>query len=180
VAVPSWVAALASFLILDFAIWAQHMAMHHVPFLWRMHRVHHYDTIMDISTALRFHPFEILASLAFKISIILILGAPALAVVAFEIVLSAGALFTHANIAMPGRLETRLRLVFVTPALHLIHHSPDPIETNSNFGFSFSFWDRIFGTYRPLRLDANGPIGLESWRSRSDQTLPALLINPFK
>jgi sterol desaturase/sphingolipid hydroxylase (fatty acid hydroxylase superfamily) len=135
---------------------------------------------MDVSTALRFHPFEILASLAFKIIIILLLGAPAIAVIAFEIVLSAGALFTHANVAVPSRLEALLRLVFVTPALHLIHHSPDPKETNSNFGFSFSFWDRIFGTYRRLRGDANGPIGLESWRLRSDQTLPALLLNPFK
>jgi sterol desaturase/sphingolipid hydroxylase (fatty acid hydroxylase superfamily) len=180
VALPSWTAVLFSFLMMDFAIWAQHLAMHHVPFLWRLHRVHHSDTTMDVSTALRFHPFEILASLAFKIIIILLLGAPAIAVIAFEIVLSAGALFTHANVAVPSRLEALLRLVFVTPALHLIHHSPDPKETNSNFGFSFSFWDRIFGTYRRLRGDANGPIGLESWRLRSDQTLPALLLNPFK
>ncbi len=180
IAIPVWIAALVSFLALDLAIWAQHMVLHKVPFLWRLHRVHHCDTIMDVSTALRFHPFEILVSLAFKAAIIAALGAPAIAVLAFEIALGAGALFTHANIALPPWLERSLRFVLITPSLHVIHHSPNPLETNSNFGFSFSFWDRIFGTYRAVRLEPDGPIGLENWRGVRDQTFPAMLANPFK
>jgi sterol desaturase/sphingolipid hydroxylase (fatty acid hydroxylase superfamily) len=180
VTTPNWIAIVVSFLILDLAIWAQHLVLHHVPFLWRLHRVHHSDTVMDVSTALRFHPLEILASLAFKAAIILLLGAPPEAVLAFEIVLGAGALFTHSNIALPNWLERGLRLLFVTPALHLIHHSPNPIETNSNFGFSFSFWDRLFGTFRANRLGDDTHIGLEKWRAPQDQTLSALLVNPFR
>lgn len=178
--VPAWVAILVCFIAMDFAIWAQHLVLHKVPWLWRLHRVHHGDTIMDVSTALRFHPFEILASLAFKAAIIIVLGAPAVAVLAFEIALGAGALFTHANIALPTWLERSLRFALITPSLHVIHHSPNPLETNSNYGFSFSVWDRIFGTYRATRLVSNGPIGLENWREPCDQTLPAMLANPFK
>ena len=180
VSTPDWIAIGVSFLAIDFAVWCQHVALHKLPWFWRLHRVHHGDTTMDVTTALRFHPFEILASLAFKAAIILLLGAPPLAVLAFEIALGAGALFTHANIALPNWLERGLRIAFVTPALHLIHHSPDPLETNSNYGFSFSIWDRIFGTFRPERRIADGPIGLEDWRAPADQTLAAMLANPFK
>jgi sterol desaturase/sphingolipid hydroxylase (fatty acid hydroxylase superfamily) len=180
ITLPAWIAILISFLVLDFAIWGQHLVLHRVPFLWRLHRVHHSDTIMDVSTALRFHPFEILASLAFKVAIIMLLGAPPEAVLAFEIVLGAGALFTHANIAVPTWLERPLRLLFVTPSLHMVHHSPNPIETNSNFGFSFSFWDRLFKTYRDKRLSGGAEVGLEDWRKPQDQTLGALLGNPFR
>ena len=177
---PMWAAIVLSFLALDLAIWAQHLALHRLPFLWRLHRVHHSDTAMDVSTALRFHPLEILLSLGLKVIIVMMLGAPAVAVFAFEIALGAGALFNHANIALPNWLERPLRVFFVTPALHLIHHSPDPIETNSNYGFSFSFWDRIFRTYRGVRLDADGLIGLETWRRGEDQKLAAMLLGPFK
>jgi sterol desaturase/sphingolipid hydroxylase (fatty acid hydroxylase superfamily) len=180
VQVPFWFAAIISFLVLDFAIWAQHMAMHHVPFLWRLHRVHHGDTAMDVSTALRFHPFEILASLAFKVVMVVALGAPVAAVFIFEMVLGAGALFTHANIALPTWLERPLRWLFVTPALHVIHHSPNPVETNSNFGFSFNIWDRLFGMYRSAPITDDGAIGLENWRAPEDQRLLAMLANPFK
>jgi sterol desaturase/sphingolipid hydroxylase (fatty acid hydroxylase superfamily) len=180
VSMPSWFAIIVSFLVLDFAIWGQHLVLHRAPLLWRLHRVHHSDTVMDVSTALRFHPFEILASLAFKVTIIMLLGAPPQAVLAFEIILGAGALFTHANIALPPWLERSLRLLFVTPALHMIHHSPNPNETNSNFGFSFNFWDRMFGTYRNVRLVGEIEVGLEDWRSPKDQTLVALLSNPWR
>jgi sterol desaturase/sphingolipid hydroxylase (fatty acid hydroxylase superfamily) len=177
---PVWLAIAISFLALDFAIWGQHLVLHRVPFLWRLHRVHHSDTVMDISTALRFHPLEILASLAFKAAIILVLGTPPVAVLAFEIALGAGALFTHANIAIPVWMEQPLRLLFVTPSLHMIHHSPNPVETNSNFGFSFNFWDRLFGTYRNVRIGGGVEVGLENWRGPEDQTLRALLENPWR
>jgi sterol desaturase/sphingolipid hydroxylase (fatty acid hydroxylase superfamily) len=154
--------------------------LHRVPLLWRLHRVHHSDTVMDVSTALRFHPIEILASLGFKATIILLLGAPPQAVLAFEIVLGAGALFTHANLAMPAWLERPLRVLFVTPSLHMIHHSPNPAETNSNFGFSFSFWDRLFGSYRDRRLGNGFEVGLEEWRTPQHQTFRALLGNPWR
>jgi sterol desaturase/sphingolipid hydroxylase (fatty acid hydroxylase superfamily) len=181
VSAPIWLAIIVSFLLLDFAIWAQHMLLHRVPFLWRLHRVHHGDTVMDVSTALRFHPFEILASLAYKAAIVVLLGAPAVAVLMFEMALGAGALFTHANIALPKGLERTMRYLFITPSLHLIHHSPNPVETNSNFGFSFNFWDRAFGTYRAARLNGDdNHIGLKNWRGPRDQTLGAMLVNPFR
>lgn len=179
-ALPIWIAIGISFLVLDLSIWGQHLIMHKVPILWRLHRVHHSDIAMDVSTALRFHPAEILVSLAYKAAIVIGLGAPPVAVFVFEIVLGAGALFTHANITLPPWLERYLRILFVTPALHLIHHSPDPLETNSNYGFSFNIWDRVFGTYRGTRLEQDGPIGLENWRTNGDQKLMALLSNPIK
>lgn len=180
ITIQSWLAIGASFLALDFAIWTQHLALHRVPWLWRLHRAHHSDTQMDVTTALRFHPLEIVGSLGYKAIVIMALGAPPEAVLAFEIVLGAGALFTHANIAVPKWLEQPLRYLIVTPALHLIHHSPNAIETNSNFGFSFSFWDRLCGTYRAVRLEPDDYIGLEAWRAPQDQTLGALFLNPLK
>jgi sterol desaturase/sphingolipid hydroxylase (fatty acid hydroxylase superfamily) len=179
-ALPGWLAFIFALLVLDFAVWAQHLVLHRVPILWRLHRVHHGDTVMDVSTALRFHPFEIVASLAFKAAVVALLGAPAQAAFVFEIILGAGALFSHANIALPNWLERPLRWVLITPALHLIHHSPNPLETNANFGFSTSLWDRLFGTYRDTRLTDDDRIGLEDWRAPTDQTLPAMLTNPFK
>lgn len=171
------------FLILDFAVWGQHVLSHKIPLFWRLHRLHHCDVVMDVTTALRFHPFEIIASLIFKASIVALLGAPPALVFAFELILGAGALFTHANIALPERVDRILRWLFVTPAMHLIHHNPNPVATNSNYGFSFSFWDRLFGTYRadaPLpALPSGSDIGLEHWREPQDQTLKAMVFNPF-
>lgn len=169
------------FLILDFAVWGQHVLSHKIPFFWRLHRLHHCDVVMDVTTALRFHPFEIVASLIFKGSVVALLGAPPALVFAFELVLGAGALFTHANIALPKPLDTALRWVFVTPAMHLIHHNPNPVATNSNYGFSFAIWDRLFGTYRAdaPELPSGVTIGLERWRSPQDQTLKAMVLNPF-
>lgn len=180
ITIESWLAVGFSFLALDFAIWVQHLALHRVPFLWRLHRVHHSDIAMDVTTALRFHPFEILASLGYKVLLITALGAPPEAALVFEMILGAGALFTHANIALPRWLEQPLRYLVVTPALHLIHHSPNPLETNSNFGFSFSVWDRLFGTYRAVRIEPYDYIGLESWRTPQDQTLGAMFLNPLR
>jgi sterol desaturase/sphingolipid hydroxylase (fatty acid hydroxylase superfamily) len=171
------------FLILDFAVWGQHVLSHKIPFFWRLHRLHHSDVVMDVTTALRFHPFEIMASLIFKASIVALLGAPPELVFAFEVILGAGALFTHANIVLPEPVDRALRQLFVTPGMHLIHHNPNPVATNSNYGFSFSFWDRLFGTYRadaPLPLLPSGSnIGLEHWRGPQDQTLKAMVLNPF-
>jgi sterol desaturase/sphingolipid hydroxylase (fatty acid hydroxylase superfamily) len=145
-----------------------------------LHRVHHSDTQMDVTTAFRFHPFEIVASLVYKAAWVIILGAPAGAVFAFEMALGAGAMLTHANVGVPTWLERVLRSLFITPALHLIHHSPNPIETNSNYGFSFSFWDRLFGTFRAASLITEPRLGLEKWRDPVEQKLPALLRNPFE
>lgn len=175
-----WVAC---FLILDFAVWGQHVLSHKIPFFWRLHRLHHSDVVMDVTTALRFHPFEIFASLIFKGSVVALLGAPPALVFAFELALGAGALFTHANIALPKRLDRALRSLIVTPAMHLIHHHPNPMATNSNYGFSFSVWDRLFGTYRTdapaPELATGSDIGLEHWRHPQDQTLKAMVLNPF-
>jgi sterol desaturase/sphingolipid hydroxylase (fatty acid hydroxylase superfamily) len=177
---PPWLDFLVALAVLDFAVWAQHLALHRIPLFWRLHRVHHSDVTMDVSTALRFHPFEILASLGFKALIVMALGAPASAAFVFEVILGATALFSHANIALPDWLEDRLRLVLITPALHLIHHSPHPQETNSNFGFSTCLWDRLFHTYLDRRTSGDDRIGLEAWRSPTEQELPALLTNPLR
>jgi sterol desaturase/sphingolipid hydroxylase (fatty acid hydroxylase superfamily) len=175
-----WVAC---FLLLDFAVWGQHVLSHKIPFFWRLHRLHHSDVVMDVTTALRFHPFEIMASLIFKGAVVALLGAPPALVFAFELVLGAGALFTHANIALPQSFDRAVRWLFVTPAMHLIHHHPNPLATNSNYGFGFSIWDRLFGTYRAEAPRAtptsSTEIGLEKWRSPQDQTLKAMVLNPF-
>lgn len=174
---------IACFLILDFAVWGQHVLSHKIPLLWRLHRLHHSDIIMDVTTALRFHPLEIVASLIFKASVVALLGAPPALVFAFELVLGAGALFTHANIALPERLDRILRWFVVTPAMHLIHHHPNPVATNSNYGFSFSVWDRLFRTYRDdapsPALPSGSDIGLAKWRNPQDQTLKAMVLNPL-
>ena len=146
--VPYWPAVLVSIVALDLVIYAQHMAFHHVPVLWRLHRVHHADTELDVTTGLRFHPFEILLSLAIKVAAVVALGAPALAVVAFEVLLNATAMFNHSNVALPPRLEPLARWLVVTPQMHEVHHSADRRETDSNFGFNLPWWDWLFGTYR--------------------------------
>jgi sterol desaturase/sphingolipid hydroxylase (fatty acid hydroxylase superfamily) len=180
VEVPLWLAALASILALDLAVWAQHRASHAVPILWRLHRVHHADPDVDALTALRFHPAEIALSLVWKGAVVLALGAPALAVVAFEALLNASALFNHANAKLPAPVERVARLVIVTPDLHRVHHSPDQPETNSNFGFLLSVWDRLSGVLRGARRDPDGPQGLDAFRDRADQRLDALLIQPLR
>ncbi|HSF65007.1 MAG TPA: sterol desaturase family protein, partial [Paracoccaceae bacterium] len=152
-ALPGWLAVPLAMVALDLGIWAQHVLFHKVPWLWRLHRVHHADTHFDVTTGVRFHPIEILVSMAIKMALVAALGAPVLAVLLFEIMLSAGALFTHANLSLPARMDAALRRVIVTPDMHRIHHSVRRVETDSNYGFNLSVWDRLFGTYRAVPQD---------------------------
>ena len=179
---PAWVAVPIGLLLLDLALYWQHRLMHAIPLLWRLHRVHHADTGFDCTTGVRFHPLEILLSMAFKIALVLLFGIPALAVLLFEVVLNAGSLFSHANLALPAALDARLRVLWVTPDMHRVHHSPHRGETDSNFGFHLSCWDRLFGSYRARPRDGHAAmqLGLTRWRAPRDQTLPALLANPFR
>lgn len=179
---PFWLDCLIAVLLLDLAIYWQHRLMHVLPLLWRLHRVHHSDTGFDVTTGLRFHPFEMALSLVYKLMLVAVLGAPALAVLVFELLLSVGALFTHADFALPPTLDRRLRWLLVTPSMHRIHHSTWQPETDSNYGFHLSLWDRLFGSYRdaPRASEASMPIGLEYFRTRQDQALPSLLLQPFR
>ncbi|WP_422785527.1 sterol desaturase family protein [Roseibium algae] len=153
-----WSAAVLAFLILDLAVWFQHWAAHKVPLLWRLHQVHHADGDMDVTTALRFHPFEILLSFVWKALVIVLLGAPVEAVLVFEIVLNGAAMFNHANASLPKGLDRVLRWGIVTPDMHRVHHSAEPCETDSNYGFNLSIWDRIFNTY--TQQPAKGHLGM--------------------
>lgn len=179
---PPVAGVLAGVLILDVAIYWQHRLLHMIPLLWRLHRVHHADTGFDATTGVRFHPLEIVLSMGIKLGIIFLLGIPALAVLIFEILLSAGALFTHSNLYLPKNFERHLRWLVVTPEMHRVHHSWYADETNSNFGFHLSIWDRIFASYRDQPRDGHRDmtIGLEEFREREEQRLGALLVNPFK
>lgn len=179
---PGWAGITAGVILLDVAIYWQHRILHMVPLLWRLHRVHHADTGFDVTTGVRFHPFEIALSMGIKLGLIALLGVPALAVLIFELLLSAGSLFTHANIELPDRFERRLRWLVVTPEMHRIHHSVHRDETDSNFGFHLSLWDRLFGSYRADPRDGHTrmAIGLPEFRDRRDQSLWALLLNPFR
>lgn len=179
---PFWLDCVIAVLLLDLAIYWQHRLMHVVPLLWRLHRLHHSDTGFDVTTGLRFHPFEMALSMVYKLAVLTALGAPALAVLVFELLLSMGALFTHADFALPPALDRRLRWLLVTPSMHRIHHSTWRPETDSNYGFHLSLWDRLFGSYRvqPRAPEASMPIGLEYFRSSREQTLPSLLLQPFR
>ena len=148
VALPFWVKFTLAFIVLDFAVWLQHVFMHRSPLLWRMHAVHHSDRDLDVTTALRFHPFELIVSTFYKSVIVALLGVPLLVALAFEIWLNANALFNHSNIRLPRKLDRILRLFLVTPDMHLVHHSTRVEEQKHNFGFALTVWDRCFGTYR--------------------------------
>lgn len=178
---PFWAEALLSILILDFAIWLQHLITHKVPLFWRFHRVHHADRDFDVTTAVRFHPIEIAASMALKITLIYLLGPPAIAVLAFEILLNGTALFNHANLALPRWLDAILRLVIVTPDMHRVHHSVRREEHDSNFGFALSLWDRLFRTYRAMPEAGHDGmvIGLE-WQDERPTRLGWSLWLPFR
>lgn len=171
-----------AFLALDFAIYAQHWTTHAVPWLWRLHRVHHTDLDLDASSAVRFHPGELVLSLFYKIAVVWLLGAHFLAVAVFETVLQLSALANHANVRLPRRWEPWLRLFWVTPDMHRIHHSVRKGETNSNFGNFIPWWDRLLGTYEPEPADGHleMKLGLSEWRSWHEQSLPWLLKLPFR
>ena len=178
---PLWVEALLAILILDLAIWAQHLVTHKVPLLWRFHRVHHADRDMDVTTGFRFHPVEILASMLLKIGLVYLFGPSALAVLVFEILLSGTALFNHANLALPKGLDRMVRLVLVTPDMHRVHHSIHRAEHDSNYGFALSLWDRIFRTYvaEPKAGHDAMTVGLE-WQDERPAKLGWALWLPFR
>ena len=168
-------------LALDLVIYWQHRAMHAVPLLWRVHRVHHSDLAFDVTLGVRFHVFEIAASQALKLAAIAVLGAAPLAVLLFEIALQTGALFTHADVALPAPLERIARWFVVTPSLHRVHHSVARDETDTYFGFSVVWWDRLFATFRaaPRLPEATMPVGVPEFRTAKDQGFVALLLQPF-
>jgi len=175
------VAVIVVVMLLDLAIYAQHVLFHAVPILWRLHLVHHADGDIDVTTGLRFHPLEILLSMLIKIGLVTALGAPVLAVMIFEIVLNAMAMFNHANVYLPLKLDRCLRLLVVTPDVHRIHHSVIKAETNSNFGFNLSIWDRVFATWQeqPQYGHDHMVIGLEHLQSAPTQCLGYMLRLPF-
>lgn len=181
-AISSWISILLTIGFLDLAIYAQHRLFHHVPFLWRMHRVHHADLEFDVTTGVRFHPLEMVISMCIKILLVVLLGAPAIAVLVFEIVLSGTALFNHGNVQIPARVERVLRWCIVTPDMHRVHHSIIPIETNSNFGFNLPWWDRLFGTYtaEPNSGHQQMTLGIDQFRTRKDLRLDQMLIQPLR
>jgi sterol desaturase/sphingolipid hydroxylase (fatty acid hydroxylase superfamily) len=179
---PDWLAGIVGFLVLDLVIFGQHVVFHHVPWLWRLHRMHHADLDIDVTTGLRFHPIEILLSMLVKIAIVALCGIPAPAVVAFEVALNATSMFNHSNAAMPAWLDRVVRLVVVTPDMHRVHHSVVRAETDSNFGFNLPWWDRLFGTYRaePAAGRDGITIGLPIFRDPRELRLDRLLTQPFR
>ncbi|KAB7628279.1 sterol desaturase family protein [Alkalilimnicola sp. S0819] len=181
-ALPGWLAVLLSVLALDMIIYFQHRAFHRIPLLWRLHRMHHADLEIDVTTGLRFHPLEILLSMGIKLVAVTALGAPALAVLIFEVLLNATSMFNHANARLPLALDRILRLLLVTPDMHRVHHSVRPEETDSNFGFNLPWWDRLFRSYRPQPRDGHLGmiIGLEYLRDPRELRLDRLLTQPFR
>lgn len=178
---PTWLEVLLAIILFDLIIYFQHVVFHHVPFLWRLHRMHHADTGIDVTTGLRFHPLEILISMALKFAAVLLLGPAAIAVLIFEVLLNATAMFNHSNVRIPGPVDKLLRLIVVTPDMHRVHHSIDRKETDSNYGFNLPWWDRLFGTYtaQPAKGHDGMTIGFVRFRSRRDHWLDRMLIQPF-
>jgi sterol desaturase/sphingolipid hydroxylase (fatty acid hydroxylase superfamily) len=176
------VAALVGFLVLDLVIYGQHVVFHKVPVLWRLHRMHHADLDIDVTTGGRFHPFEILISMLIKIATVIAFGIPVVAVLLFEVVLNATSMFNHANVSMPAGLDRVLRWLLVTPDMHRVHHSILRAETDSNFGFNLPWWDRLFGTYRvaPQAGHDGMTIGLPMFRDPRELRIDRLLTQPFR
>lgn len=173
---------LAALIILDMAIYLQHVMFHAVPLFWRFHRVHHADPDFDVTTGVRFHPIEIIVSMLIKFVVILALGPPLLAVIVFELILNAMAMFNHSNIRLPAGFEHALRLIFVTPDMHRVHHSMEIDEANSNFGFNLSWWDKLFGTYidQPRMGHQAMAIGIRAYQDLNTcVSLPRILLIPF-
>lgn len=178
---PVWLSVLVAVLILDFAIWFQHLVFHKVPLLWRLHQVHHADRDFDVSTALRFHPIEIAASMLIKIGVVYLIGAPAWGVVVFEVILNGSAMFNHANMRLPLGVDRVVRKLLVTPDMHRVHHSVHRHEADSNYGFCLSIWDRMFGTYTDQPQDGHDGmiIGLQ-WQDERPGKLGWSLMLPFR
>ncbi len=179
---PIWFAVIVSVIIMDAVIYFQHVLVHAVPVLWRLHRVHHADLDFDVTTGSRFHPIEIILSLLIKFATIIMLGPPIIAVVLFEVLLNSTSMFNHANVQIPQKVDRLLRWFVVTPDMHRVHHSVENDETNSNFGFNLPWWDRLFGTYRnqPRAGHKQMIIGINTFRDRQHCTLlPGMLAMPF-
>jgi len=181
VELPTWIVFVASVVLLDLAIYLQHVLFHAVPALWRLHRMHHADLAFDVTTGFRFHPFEILLSMLIKLAVIAALGTPALAVLVFEVLLNATSMFNHGNVRIPQKLDLVLRWMIVTPDMHRVHHSIQSAETNSNFGFNLPWWDRLFGTYKsqPSAGQEGMTIGIEQFRDPRELRLDRMLVQPF-
>ncbi len=182
VALPVWLEWIIAIIVLDWVIWAQHLITHKVPILWRLHRVHHSDVEMDATTAIRFHPLEIIFSVFVKSAAILLLGPAAAAVVVFEALVNGSALFNHANFNLPKPLDVLVRSTFVTPDMHRVHHSVHRQETDSNYGFFLSIWDRIFGTYTAQPRDGHDEmeIGLAEWQDDAPTRWIWAISFPFR
>lgn len=176
-----WVEMMVAVVMLDLAIYWQHRLFHRIPFFWRLHRVHHFDHQMDLTTGIRFHPFEILVSMVFKFLVVALLGVDLVSLIVFEILLNLFSLFTHANILLPARFDKILRKVLVTPPMHRIHHSVEKDETNSNYGFMLSFWDKIFHSYKERARVENAfiELGLKEFRQAHQKSFWGMLKNPF-
>jgi sterol desaturase/sphingolipid hydroxylase (fatty acid hydroxylase superfamily) len=182
ITLPAWAEVLLGIIALDLAIYLQHVLFHAVPALWRLHRMHHADQEIDVTTGARFHPIEILLSMGIKLGVVFALGVPAVAVLLFEMLLNATSMFNHSNVRMPAWLDRVLRLIVVTPDMHRVHHSVVARETNSNFGFNLPWWDRLFGTYRdqPAAGHEAMTIGIEHFREPAEQRLDRMLTQPFR
>jgi sterol desaturase/sphingolipid hydroxylase (fatty acid hydroxylase superfamily) len=179
---PAIAAVMVSIVAMDFVIYLQHVMVHAVPVLWRLHRVHHADLDFDVTTGSRFHTFEIILSMLIKFATIIVLGPPVVAVVIFEVVLNATAMFNHSNVSLPKAFDRVLRWFVVTPDMHRVHHSVEDDEANSNFGFSLPWWDRLFGTYRdqPRAGHEGMTIGIHTYRSMKQVSwLPGMLALPL-
>jgi sterol desaturase/sphingolipid hydroxylase (fatty acid hydroxylase superfamily) len=181
VAAPTWIEFAIAIVLLDAGMYLQHRLFHWVPWFWRLHAVHHSDTAFDLTTGIRFHPGEILVSLAIKAAMVVALGASPWAVLTFEALLSSASLFEHSNVRIAPRFDAPLRRVIVTPDVHRVHHSIERDEHNSNFGFLLLWWDRLFRTYSadPRGDPSTMPIGLSAFRSDEDQQLHSLIVQPF-
>lgn len=182
VVLPNWLELILFLLLFDLAIYFQHRVFHAVPLLWRLHRMHHSDRDYDVTTGSRFHPLSILVSSLIKTALILLTGPTALAVVVAEVLLNACAMFNHSNVRIPSAFDRILRLIVVTPDMHRVHHSIDNHEHNSNFGFNFPWWDRLFGTYlaQPARGHEDMEIGIEGFRDEGAEKLLPLLLQPLR
>jgi len=178
---PIWLELIISIVILDLVIYAQHVASHKIPIIWRVHRVHHSDRDIDVTTAIRFHPIEILLSLVLKVGVIYLLGPAVVAVIIFEVILNGSAMFNHSNIKLPLGLDRVLRWLIVTPDMHRVHHSTIVRETDSNYGFFLPWWDRLFGTYidQPKHGHDDMDIGIAEWQDERPTKIGWSLIIPF-
>lgn len=179
---PIWLEITIAIILLDLFIYWQHVASHHIPFLWALHKVHHADRDIDVTTGSRFHPIEIGLSMIYKMALVMLLGAPVLAVIIFEIILNGCAMFNHSNVKLPLRLDRVLRRLIVTPDMHRVHHSTRPAETNSNYGFSLSLWDHLFRSYtaQPAKGHEDMIIGLDDYQNPGPASLFWSLTLPFK